>query len=306
MNVTRPLVGIILTAGNGTRLGPLTGGLMGTGTGISKGLNRIYDKPNIYYPLADMISVGIQEVLIITAQNDLHQYRAMLGDGSKYGIRIAYAVQKEQNGIASAFVIGEAFIGMRDVCLMFADNVFIGDEFINCIKPTGPIDGAQVFAVEVPNPCDFGVVEFDANGTVRSIEEKPAHPKSNFAVPGLYFYDSSVVEIAKQVQPSDRGELEISSVNEAYLARGKLAARKIDPTVTWMDTGTIEAILELEPLIRDYQRETGRLFGSPEIATFETGRISSDQLWQLAEEKHLAKSEYGEMLRNYCLKFAFH
>ena len=293
------LVGIILAAGAGTRLGPVTGGATSAGCAVSKGLVPTYDKPTIYYPLADMIGMGVEDVLIIAAPDNVDQYRNAIGDGANLGIAISYDVQHELRGIADAFIIGEEFIGRDNVALMFSDNIFCGPDFASSIAPCEPVEGAHIFAYEVDNPEAFGVVEFDDRGTVLSIEEKPAHPKSSYAVPGMYIYDSSVVDIAKQVPMSDRGELEISSVNEEYLRKGNLTVSKIDPSVRWFDTGTAESLFAAASYIKEYQELNGEVYGSPELAAFLTGRITVEQLEALSLQSHLKKASYGKLLQRY-------
>lgn len=286
--------GIILAAGKGTRLGAATLGIGAHGVGVSKPLIPTYDKPTIHYPLADLISAGIQDILIIAAPDNVEQFKATLGDGSDLGISLSYAVQEVPRGIAEAFIIGEDFIGDDDVALIFGDNVFDGRSFSRALKNVGKIDGAQVFAYYVDNPNAFGVVEFDANGRAVSLEEKPAHPKSHYAVVGVYFYSADVVQIAKEVQPSDRGELEITSVNQAYLDQGRLSVTKLDSDTNWFDTGTPETLADATQHVRRYQQRNERLLGSPEAEAFRAGFISADQL--RAHGERLKKSLYGQYL----------
>lgn len=280
--------GIILAGGSGTRLYPIT-------MGISKQLMPIYDKPMVYYPLTTLIQAGIREILIITTPEDQAGFTRLLGDGSQWGIELSYAVQPSPDGLAQAFIIGEEFIGDDDVALVLGDNIFdgqaLGDALKNCRKP----DGGTVFAYAVADPQRYGVVEFDENKKAISIEEKPDYPKSNFAVVGLYFYDNSVVEIAKNITPSERGELEITSVNEEYLNRGKLQVQRLARGDVWLDTGTIDSMSEAAAYVEVLQKRTGIIIGSPEVAAWNEGFISTDQLAELGQR--FAKSGYGEYLQ---------
>lgn len=279
--------GIILAGGSGSRLWPIT-------KGISKQLMPIYDKPMVYYPLTTLMLAGIKDILIITTPEDKMSFQKLLGDGSQWGIHLSYAIQPSPDGLAQAFIIGEEFIGDDKVALVLGDNIFhgsdLGKSLKNCVDP----DGGTVFAYRVSDPERYGVVEFDSNNVAVSIEEKPKVPKSDFAVVGLYFYDNDVVEIAKSVQPSDRGELEITSINEEYLKRGKLTVTTLDRGDAWLDTGTIDSMTDAADYIRAIQRRTGQIIGSPEEVAYNEGFISADQLIEQAEP--LKKSGYGEYL----------
>ncbi len=279
--------GIILAGGSGSRLWPIT-------KGISKQLMPIYDKPMIYYPLTTLMLAGITDILIITTPEDQSQFQRLLGDGSQWGIQLSYAVQPSPDGLAQAFIIGEEFIGDDKVALVLGDNIFHGSDLGQSLKTCVDPDGGTVFAYRVSDPERYGVVEFDDNNVAVSIEEKPSEPKSDFAVVGLYFYDNDVIEIAKNVQPSDRGELEITSVNEEYLKRGKLNVKTLDRGDAWLDTGTIDSMTDAADYIRAIQRRTGMIIGSPEEVAFREGYIDSDQLLEHASA--LKKSGYGEYL----------
>lgn len=279
--------GIILAGGSGTRLWPIT-------RGISKQLMPIYDKPMIYYPLTTLMLAHINDILIITTPDDQSQFERLLGDGSQWGISISYAVQPSPDGLAQAFIIGENFIGDDSVALVLGDNIFHGSDLGNSLKNCTDPDGGTVFAYRVQDPERYGVVEFDQNNIAISVEEKPLQPKSNYAVVGLYFYDNSVVEIAKGVEPSSRGELEITSINEAYLKRGKLTVTTLDRGDVWLDTGTIDSMTDAADYIRAIQRRTGQIIGSPEEVAYSEGFITKEQLSALAEP--LKKSGYGEYL----------
>lgn len=280
--------GIILAGGSGTRLHPIT-------KAISKQLMPIYDKPMVYYPLTTLMQAGIRDILIITTPEDQSQFKRLLGDGSQWGINLAYEIQPSPDGLAQAFIIGEEFIGDDKVALVLGDNIFHGDELDDSLQACTDPDGGIVFAYEVSDPERYGVVEFDNNNTAISIEEKPATPKSNFAVVGLYFYDNDVVEIAKNVQPSDRGELEITSINAEYLRRGKLSVTTLQRGDVWLDTGTIDSLTDASDYVRVLQRRTGQIIGSPEKIAFNQNFISKDQLNELAEP--LKKSGYGLYLK---------
>ena len=279
--------GIILAGGSGTRLYPIT-------QGISKQLMPIYDKPMIYYPLTTLISAGIREILIITTPEDAGAFKRLLGDGSRFGIMLSYAVQPSPDGLAQAFVIGEDFIGDDSVALVLGDNIFEGAQLTRILGETRDVDGGAIFAYEVSDPQRYGVVDFDANGTALSIEEKPAHPKSNFAVVGLYFYDNRVVDIAKQTTPSARGELEITSVNEAYLREGALKVHRLHRGDVWLDTGTIDSMSEASAYVEVIQKRTGTIIGSPEVAAYREGFISREALEKLGHAT--LKSGYGRYL----------
>lgn len=281
--------GIILAGGSGTRLWPIT-------KAISKQLMPIYDKPMIYYPLTTLMLAGIKDILIITTPEDQSQFQRLLGDGSQWGIHLSYEVQPSPDGLAQAFIIGEEFIGDDKVALVLGDNIFHGSEMGVSLKACVDPDGGTVFAYEVSDPERYGVVEFDESRRAISIEEKPSQPKSNFAVVGLYFYDNDVVEIAKNVQPSDRGELEITAVNEEYLKRGKLTVTTLDRGDVWLDTGTIDSMTDASDYMRVIQRRTGLIIGSPEEVAFREGFITREQLQELAEP--LKKSGYGKYLAN--------
>lgn len=279
--------GIILAGGSGTRLHPIT-------KGISKQLMPIYDKPMIYYPLSTLMMAGIKDILIITTPHDQESFQRLLGNGSDWGINIEYAVQPSPDGLAQAFIIGEEFIGNDKVALVLGDNIFHGAELDESLKACTDPDGGIVFAYQVTDPERYGVVEFDSELKAISIEEKPEHPKSNFAVVGLYFYDNDVVEIAKNIKPSDRGELEITAVNDEYLKRGKLTVTTLDNGDVWLDTGTINSLTDATDYVRVLQTRTGQIIGSPEAVAHQQGFISKEQLTRLAEP--LKKSGYGEYL----------
>jgi len=279
--------GIILAGGSGTRLWPIT-------KGISKQLMPIYDKPMIYYPIATLMGAGIKDILIITTPEDQSQFQRLLGDGSAWGISLSYAAQPSPDGLAQAFIIGEEFIGKEKVALILGDNIFHGHKLSESLKTCVDPDGGIVFAYEVSDPERYGVVEFDEQHHAISIEEKPTEPKSNYAVVGLYFYDNDVVEIAKNVQPSERGELEITSINEEYLRRGKLAVTTLNQGDVWLDTGTIDSMTDAGDYVRVLQTRTGQIIGSPEGAAFEEGFIDEAALKILAEP--LKKSGYGTYL----------
>ena len=279
--------GIILAGGSGTRLWPIT-------KGISKQLMPIYDKPMVYYPLTTLMAAGIKDILIITTPQDQAAFQNLLGDGSQWGINLEYAVQPSPDGLAQAFIIGEEFIGDDKVALVLGDNIFHGRRLSESLKKCTDPDGGIVFAYQVSDPERYGVVEFDDNKTAISIEEKPAQPKSNYAVIGLYFYDNDVVDIAKNVQPSDRGELEITAVNEEYLRRGKLKVTTLDDGDVWLDTGTIDSMTDAADYVKVLQKRTGQMIGSPELVAHEQGFITKDQIEILAEP--LKKSGYGKYL----------
>ncbi|MGV9002175.1 MAG: glucose-1-phosphate thymidylyltransferase RfbA [Candidatus Saccharimonadaceae bacterium] len=277
--------GIILAGGSGTRLWPIT-------KGISKQLMPIYDKPMIYYPLTTLMSAGIKDILIITTPEHQSQFINLLGDGSDWGISLSYAIQPSADGLAQAFIIGEKFIGKDKVALVLGDNIFHGHKLSDSLKNCGDPDGGIVFAYQVSDPKRYGVVEFDNTQRAISIEEKPKIPKSNYAVVGLYFYDNSVIEIAKNIKPSARGELEITSVNEEYLKRGKLKVTTLDAGDVWLDTGTIDSMNEASDYVRVLQKRTGQIIGSPEGTAFQEKFITAKQVHKLIGP--LKKSGYGD------------
>jgi glucose-1-phosphate thymidylyltransferase len=279
--------GIILAGGSGTRLYPIT-------KGVSKQLMPIYDKPMIYYPLSTLMMAGIREILIITTPEDSAAFQRLLGDGSQLGCQFAYAVQPHPNGLAEAFIIGEEFIGNEKVALVLGDNIFYGHGFGNSLKRCTNPDGGTVFAYQVSDPERYGVVEFDENRSAISIEEKPEKPKSNFAVVGLYFYDNDVVEIAKNVQPSNRGEIEITAVNAEYLRRGKLKVQTMGRGSAWLDTGTFSSMNDAAQFVEVIEKRTGFKVGCIEEVALQEGFITSDQLRELSEP--LKKSGYGHYL----------
>ena len=279
--------GIILAGGSGTRLWPIT-------KAISKQLMPIYDKPMIYYPLTTLMQAGIRDILIITTPDDQAGFQRLLGNGSQWGINLEYAVQPKPEGLAQAFIIGEEFIGGDKVALVLGDNIFYGAALDDSLRACTDPDGGIVFAYKVSDPERYGVVEFDNQSQAVSIEEKPVQPKSNFAVVGIYFYDNDVIEIAKKVQPSARGELEITSINAEYLRRGKLKVQTLDNGDVWLDTGTISSLTDAEDFVRVVQTRTGKIVGSPEKTAFQNGWINRQQLDEIAAT--LKKSGYGEYL----------
>jgi glucose-1-phosphate thymidylyltransferase len=279
--------GIILAGGSGTRLHPLT-------LAVSKQLMPIYDKPMIYYPLSTLIWSGIREVLIISTPHDLPLFRQLLGDGSNLGCRFEYAVQEHPNGLAEAFIIGKEFIGNDKVALVLGDNIFYGTGLSDLLLANNNPDGGIIYAYHVHDPERYGVVDFDANGNVLSIEEKPEKPKSNYAVPGIYFYDNSVVEIAANIQPSHRGELEITDINKEYLRRGKLKVSILDRGTAWLDTGTFNSLMQASQFVQVIEERQGLKIGAIEEAAFKMGFIDAQQLKKIAEP--LLKSGYGKHL----------
>lgn len=281
--------GIILAGGSGTRLYPIT-------KGISKQLMPIYDKPMIYYPLSVLMLAGIKEVLIITTPEDNDQFKRLLGDGSDIGCKFSYAVQEIPNGLAQAFVIGADFIGQDKVSLVLGDNIFYGAGFSKLVQSFNNIEGAAVFAYEVSDPERYGVVEFDENNNALTLEEKPKKPKSNYAVPGLYFYDNQVVEIAKNIHPSLRGEYEITDVNKVYLERKQLQVGIINRGIAWLDTGTFDSLSDASEFVRVIEKRQTLKIGCIEEIAWRKGFINNDQLLILAMK--LVKSGYGEYLKS--------
>jgi glucose-1-phosphate thymidylyltransferase len=281
--------GIILAGGSGTRLWPIT-------KGISKQLMPIYDKPMVYYPLSTLMMAGIREVLVITTPEYNEQFKALLGDGTALGMTIEYAVQPSPDGLAQAFVIGEDFIGDDSVALVLGDNIFHGTGLGTSLQKNSTVQGATIFAYHVADPTAYGVVEFDDDFTAVSIEEKPTEPKSNYAVPGLYFYDNDVVEIAKTIEPSARGELEISTVNERYLEAGTLGVEVLDRGTAWLDTGTFESMMQASEYVKVIEDRQGHKIGCIEEIAWRNGWIDDGALAALAAP--LAKSGYGVYLQN--------
>jgi glucose-1-phosphate thymidylyltransferase len=281
--------GIILAGGTGSRLHPIT-------LGVSKQLVPVYDKPMVYYPLSTLILAGIRDILVITTPQDADQFERLLGDGSRFGVSISYRVQPSPDGLAQAFILGEEHIGSDTAALVLGDNIFYGPGMGSRLRQYRDLDGGVVFGYWVDDPTAYGVVEFDADGRVVSLEEKPAVPKSHYAVPGLYFYDNDVVEIAKQLEPSPRGELEITDVNKAYLAAGKLKVELLPRGTAWLDTGTFDSLSEATEFIRTVQKRQGLSIGAPEEVAWRLGLLSDDELRERAEP--LRKSGYGAYLLN--------
>ena len=279
--------GIILAGGSGTRLHPIT-------KGISKQLIPIYDKPMVYYPLTTLMEAGLREILIISTPDDTPQFQKLLGDGSQWGIHLEYAVQPSPDGLAQAFIIAEDFLAGDKAAMVLGDNIFYGHQLGEALRSCADPDGGIIFGAAVHDPERYGVVEFDEGGQVLSIEEKPAEPKSNYAIPGLYFFDNKCVEYAKAARPSDRGEIEITEIHNAYLAAGKLRVQTFDQGDVWLDTGTIDSLSDATDFVRVMQKRTGQIICSPERVAFEQGFITKEQLQALAEP--LVKSGYGKYL----------
>lgn len=279
--------GIVLAGGSGTRLHPLT-------ITVSKQLMPVYDKPMVYYPISTLISAGIREILIISTPSDLPLFKKLLGDGNRIGCRFEYEVQEHPNGLAEAFIIGESFVGDDKVALILGDNIFYGSGLAKLLQSNNDPEGGIIYAYHVHDPERYGVVEFDANGKAVSIEEKPKESKSNYAVPGIYFYDNSVVEIAKNITPSARGELEITDVNKAYLNQGKLQVSILDRGTAWLDTGTFHSLNQASQFVQVIEERQGLKIGSIEEAAYRSGFITREELHQLAQP--LLKSGYGTHL----------
>ena len=282
--------GIILAGGSGTRLYPLT-------KSISKQIRPIYDKPMIYYPLSVLMLANIKEILIISTERDLPVFKELFKDGSELGLKLEYKVQEKPNGLAEAFLIGEEFIGKDNVALILGDNIFYGSGFTGLVEEAAKLKkGAIIFGYPVKDPKAYGVVEFDENGKAVSLEEKPKEPKSNYAIPGLYFYDNTVIEKAKKVKPSARGEIEITTVNEMYLSEGKLNVKNLGRGVAWLDTGTHDALLEAANYVEAIQKRQGFYIACIEEIAYTKGWINKEQLKKLAEP--MMKTEYGKYLKD--------
>lgn len=281
--------GILLAGGTGSRLHPIT-------LGISKQLTPVYDKPMIYYPISTLMLAGIQDILIITTPQDQAQFQRLLGDGSQFGVNFSYVVQPSPDGLAQAFLLGEEHIGQESVSLVLGDNIFYGPGLGNQLRKYSDVDGATVFGYRVADPTAYGVVEFDENFKAITIEEKPEAPKSEYAIPGLYFYDNNVVEYAKNIEPSPRGELEITDLNRVYLEQGKLQVEVLPRGTAWFDTGTFDSLADATSFIRTVQARQGLSIGSPEEIGWRMGWISDEQLEEIAQP--LIKSGYGQYLLN--------